>query len=236
VQGQKQRHLGCGDQREGELADRRTGRRDVEQLVSGEGAEGQGHNQVGHAERVEPQGGPAAGALREPACDQQRGDTGGDVAEARGQGEQRGQMAEGHDKQEGHPGHAERVRKLQAAGHARRRQRPRYHRDPAQYQQQTQEADHRDWHPRHLMAEPRVVPAVTRDHRAGGKPAAEHGNCAAGEQARTPSAQAGAHRAAVQHDAGRGRDRGDTGDGNRPHIVRRVVHNVLLESCLLSTK
>ena len=94
-------------------------------------------DQIGHAERVEPQGGAAAGALREPARDQRRGDTGGDVAQARGQGEQRGQMAEGHDEQEGRPlDHPERVRELQAAHHARRRQGARHHRDPAQRQQQ----------------------------------------------------------------------------------------------------
>jgi len=90
----------------------------LSKLESGEGAEGQGHDQVGEAERVEPQGGAAAGALREPARDQRRGDAGGDVAQARGQGEQRGQVAEGQVEQEGHPGHAGRVRKLQAAHHA----------------------------------------------------------------------------------------------------------------------
>jgi hypothetical protein len=67
---------------------------DVDQLGSGEGAEGQGHDQIGHAERVEPQGGAAAGALGEPAGDQRRGDTGSDVAGVRGEREQRGQMAE----------------------------------------------------------------------------------------------------------------------------------------------
>src|SRR5689334_2952851 len=80
VQGEQQRYGGCRDQRERQLADRRTGRGDVEQLESGEGAEGQGRDQVGHAERVEPQGGAAASALREPACDQRRGEAGGDVA------------------------------------------------------------------------------------------------------------------------------------------------------------
>ena len=48
-----------------------------------------------------------------------------------------------------------------------------------------------------------------------------------GEQRRTRPAQAGAHRAAVQHDAGHGRDRGDSGDGDRPQIARRVVHDIL---------
>ena len=60
MQGEQQRHGGCRDQRERELADRRPGRRHVEQLESGEGPEGQGHDQIGHAERVEPQGGAAA--------------------------------------------------------------------------------------------------------------------------------------------------------------------------------
>ena len=73
----------------------------MDQLESGEGAEGQGVDQIGHAERAEPQAGAAARALREPAGDQRRGDTGGDVAQAGGQGEQRGQMAEGHGEQEG---------------------------------------------------------------------------------------------------------------------------------------
>jgi len=58
---------------------------------------------VGHAERVEPPGGAAAGAQCEPARDQQRGDTGGDITQACGQGEQRRQAAEGHVEQEGHP-------------------------------------------------------------------------------------------------------------------------------------
>jgi Phosphotransferase enzyme family len=57
VQDEKKRHGRCRNQRERKLADRRTGRCDVEQLESGEGAEGQGHDQIGHAERVEPQGG-----------------------------------------------------------------------------------------------------------------------------------------------------------------------------------
>ena len=39
--------------------------------------------------------------------------------------------------------------------------------------------------------------------------------------------QAGAHRAAVQHNAGRGRDRGDSGDDDRPQVARRVVHDIL---------
>ena len=41
-------------------------------------------------------------------------------------------------------------------------------------------------------------------------------------------AQAGAHRAAVQHEAGRSRDRDDLGDGHRPQVARRVVHDVSL--------
>lgn len=53
VQGEQQRYGDCRDQREREFADRFTGRRDVEQLVSGEGAEGQGNDQIGDAERVE---------------------------------------------------------------------------------------------------------------------------------------------------------------------------------------
>jgi hypothetical protein len=53
VQGEQQRHGGCRDQRERELADRRPGRGDVDQLESGEGAEGQGHDQIGHAERAD---------------------------------------------------------------------------------------------------------------------------------------------------------------------------------------
>jgi hypothetical protein len=40
VQGQEQRHGRRRDQRERQLGDRRTGRGDVEQLESGEGAEG----------------------------------------------------------------------------------------------------------------------------------------------------------------------------------------------------
>ena len=40
-------------------------------------------------------------------------------------------------------------------------------------------------------------------------------------------AQAGAFRAAVQHDAGRSRDRGGRGDGDRPYVGRRVVHDIL---------
>jgi hypothetical protein len=80
VQGEQQRHGDCRDQYERELADRGSGGRDVEKLVSGEGAEGPGHGQVGDAERVEPQDGTAAGALRELAGGQRRGDAGGDVA------------------------------------------------------------------------------------------------------------------------------------------------------------
>ncbi len=138
-------------------------------------------------------------------------------------------MTEGHDDQEGHPFHPERVRVLQAARHARRRQGARDHRDPTQCQQQAEEADHRDRQPRHPVADPRVVPAVTRDHRAGGEPAAEHGSRAPGEQRRGPSAQAGAFRAAVQYDAGRSRDRGSQGDGDHPQIGGRVVHEILHE-------
>jgi hypothetical protein len=41
----------------------------VERLESGEGAECQGRDQIGEAERAEPQGGTAAGALGEPARD-----------------------------------------------------------------------------------------------------------------------------------------------------------------------
>src|SRR5690348_5502572 len=63
VQGEQQRHGGCRDQRERELADRRTGRGDVDQRESGEGAEGQGVHKIGHAERVEPQGGGSAGGI-----------------------------------------------------------------------------------------------------------------------------------------------------------------------------
>ena len=147
-------------------------------------AEGQGHDQVRHAERVEPQGGTAARATREPARDQRRSDTGSDVAQARGQGEQRRQVAEGQVEQEGHPGHAGRVRKPQAAHHARRRQGARHHWDPAQCQQQAQVASYRDRKPRQ-----RAVPAVTRDHRAGGQPAAEHDGRGPGEQRRTPPAR-----------------------------------------------
>ena len=85
MQGEQQRHGDCRDQRERELADRGGGGRDVEQLVSGEGAEGPGHDQIGDAERVEPQSGAAAGALRELARGQRRGDAGGDVTQACGQ-------------------------------------------------------------------------------------------------------------------------------------------------------
>jgi hypothetical protein len=53
---------------------------DVEQLVSGEGAEGPGHDQIGEAERVEPQADAPTGALRELARGQRRSDSGGDVA------------------------------------------------------------------------------------------------------------------------------------------------------------
>ena len=69
MQGEQQRHGGRRDQRERQLADRRSGRRDVDQLESGEGTEGQGHDQIGHAECVEPPPGAAARALHEPACD-----------------------------------------------------------------------------------------------------------------------------------------------------------------------
>jgi len=95
VQGEQQRHGDRRDQRERELADRGGGGRDVEQLISGEGAEGPGHDQIGDAERVEPQGGTPAGALRELARGQRRGDADGDVAQACGQREQRGKMTEG---------------------------------------------------------------------------------------------------------------------------------------------
>ena len=104
MQGEQQRHGGGRDQRERELADRGGGGRDVEQLVSGEGAEGPGHDQGGDAERVEPQGGAAASALRELARGQRRGDAGADVAQACGQREQRGEMTEGQVEQEEHLG------------------------------------------------------------------------------------------------------------------------------------
>ena len=94
-----------------------------------------------------------------------------------------------HD-QEGHPFHPEQVRVLQAARQARRRQGAGDHRDPAQGQQQAEEAGHRDRQPRHPVAEPRVVPAVTRDHRGGGEPAAEHDGRGPGQQRRAPPAQA----------------------------------------------
>jgi hypothetical protein len=55
------------------------------------------------------------------------------------------------------------------------------------------------------------------------KPAAEHDGSAAGEQCRTRPAQTGAHRAAVQHDAGRSRDRDDSGDGDRPQNLRPLL-------------
>ena len=125
------------------------------------------------------------------------------------------------------PFHPEQVRVLQAARHARCRQGARDHWDPAQGQQRAEEAGHRDRQPRHPVAEPRVVPAVTRDHRGGGEPAAEHDGRGPGEQRRTPPAQAGVFRAAVQHDAGRSRDRGGRGDGDRPYVARRVVHDIL---------
>jgi hypothetical protein len=124
-------------------------------------------------------------ALREPARDHRRSDTSGDVAQARRQGEQGRQVAEGHVEQEGDPGDAGRVRKLQAAHHARRRQGTRHHRDPAQCQQQAQVASYRDRKPRQ-----RAVPAATRDHRAGGQPAAEHDGRGPGQQGRTLPAQA----------------------------------------------
>ena len=54
----------------------------MEQPVPGEGADGGGDGQIGDAGRVEPQGAVAAGALREPARDRERGDTDGDVAQA----------------------------------------------------------------------------------------------------------------------------------------------------------
>ncbi len=73
------------------------------------------------------------------------------------------------------------------------------------------------------------VRAVSRDHRAGGEPAAEHDGRTSGEQRRTPPTQAGPHRAAVQHDAGRGWDCDDPGDGDRPQKARRVVHDNLLQ-------
>ena len=39
--------------------------------------------------------------------------------------------------------------------------------------------------------------------------------------------QAGAHRAAVQRDAGQSRDRGGPGDDDRPQAGRRVIHGIL---------
>ena len=189
VQGEQQRHAGGHDQRERELEDRCGGRRDVEQLESGESAEGQGHDQIGHAERVVPQGGATARAPREPVRDQRRGDAGRDIAQARGPGEQRGQMTEGHHYQEGHPFHPERVRVLQAARQARCRQGARDHRNPAQGQQRAEEAGHRNRQPRHPVAEPRMVPAMTRDLRRGGEPAAEHDGRDPGQQRRAPPAR-----------------------------------------------
>jgi hypothetical protein len=165
----------------------------------------------------------AAGAPREPACDQRRGDTGGDVAQARGQREQGRQVAGRQVEQEGHPGHAGRVRELQATQHAGRRQGTRHRRELAQCQQQAQVAARRDRKPRQ-----RAVPAVTRDHPAGDEPAAGHDGRAAGEQRRAPPPHARAFRAAVQHDAGQSRDRGGSGDDDRPQIARRVVHDILL--------
>jgi hypothetical protein len=50
-------------------------------LTSWYAVRGQGHDQIGDTERVEPQGGAAARALREPTRDQRRSDTGGDVAQ-----------------------------------------------------------------------------------------------------------------------------------------------------------
>ena len=87
MQGEQQRHGDGWNQCERDLADRGGGGSDVEQLVSGEGAEGPGHDQVGEAERVEPQGGTAAGALGELARGQRRGQAGGDVTQAGGQRE-----------------------------------------------------------------------------------------------------------------------------------------------------
>jgi hypothetical protein len=121
VQGDHQRHVGGDDQRERELADRSRGGGDVEQPVAGEGAEGDAHGQVGKAVGVEPHGGAAAGAPDQPERGHWRGDAGGDVAQARGQGEQRRQVAEGQVEKEEHPGHPERVRQHEAAGHARSR-------------------------------------------------------------------------------------------------------------------
>ena len=93
-----------------------------------------------------------------------------------------------------------------------------------------QEADHRDRHPRHPMTEPRVVPAVTGDHRAGGEPAAEHDGRPAGQQRRTPSAQAGPDRADVQHGAGRGQGGDDPGDGDGPDKTVWIVYGVRLQT------
>jgi hypothetical protein len=147
---------------------------------------------------------------------------------AMSQGEQRGQLAEGHHDQEDHPFHPEQVRVLQAARQARCRQGPRDHRNPAQGQQRAEEAGHRNRQPGHPVTEPGVVPAMTRDHRGGGEPAAEHDGRGPGQQRRAPPAQVGAHRPAVQHDAGRSRDRDGRGDGDRPYVGRRVVHDILL--------
>ena len=71
------------------------------------------------------------------------------------------------------------------------------------------------------------VPAVTRDHRAGGEPAAEQAGRGPGEQRCAPLALACALRAAVERDAGRSRDRGGPGDNDRPYTGRRVVHDIL---------
>ena len=71
------------------------------------------------------------------------------------------------------------------------------------------------------------VPAVTRDHRAGGEPAAEQAGRGPGEQRCAPLALACALRAAVERDAGRSRDRGGPGDDDRPYTGRRVVHDIL---------
>jgi hypothetical protein len=68
---------------------------------------------------------------------------------------------------------------------------------------------------------------VTRDHRAGREPAAEQADRGPGEQRCAASARACALRAAVEHDAGRSRDRGGPGDDDRPHIGRRVVRDIL---------
>ncbi len=71
---------------------------------------------------------------------------------------------------------------------------------------------------------------LTRDHRAGGQPAAEARRQRPRRAARRAvAAQAGALRAAVQHDAGRSRDCGDPGDDDRPYVGRRVVHDILHE-------